>query len=119
VLDKGVAASIPLVAIAIDNMNTAPVCRVIICAQGPKPGEGANLTVDFSPADTAPKANIEQTLSRATLEGMSVSQANSNFCYLVRTNSASGLINITHAHVQIPGGKLCVECTIMRIASIK
>ena len=33
-LDKGVAAYTPLAANAIDNMNTAPVCRVIICAQG-------------------------------------------------------------------------------------
>ncbi len=73
VLDKGVAAYTPLVAKAIDNMNTAPVCRVIICAQEAKPCEGVNLAiaiamaVDFSPADTALKANTGQTLSRATV----------------------------------------------------
>ncbi len=75
VLDKGVAAYIPLVANAIDNMNTAPVCRVIICAQEAKPCEGAILAVavGFSPADTAPRANIGQTLSRATVETVTVS----------------------------------------------
>ncbi len=76
VLDKGVAAYIPLVAKAIDNMNTAPVCRIIICAQEAKPCDGTILamSVEFSPADTAQKANIGQTLSRATVETGSASQ---------------------------------------------
>ncbi len=80
VLDKGVAAYIPLVAKAMDNMNTAPVCRDFICAQEAKPCEGTILAiamaVDFSPAaaDTALKANTGRQLSRATVESVSDSQ---------------------------------------------
>lgn len=48
VLDKGVAAYIPLVAKAIDNMNTAPVYRAIICTQKAKPCEGAVLAMAMS-----------------------------------------------------------------------